>query len=52
VFSEDNMVNKSQVLCPKNIQADIIEQAASMPPRRAEQVDQSVLVRAFRGGLG
>lgn len=33
-------------------QADIIEQAASVSLRRAEQVDQSILARAFRGELG
>lgn len=33
-------------------QADIIEQAASISPCRAEQVDQSILARAFRGELG
>ena len=33
-------------------QADIIEQAASASLRRAEQVDQSILARAFRGELG
>lgn len=32
-------------------QADIIEQAASVSLRRAEQVDQSILARAFRGEL-
>lgn len=32
-------------------QADIIEQAASVALRRAEQVDQSILARAFRGEL-
>jgi len=33
-------------------QADIIEQAASVSLHRAEQVDQSILARAFRGELG
>lgn len=33
-------------------QADIVEQAASVSLRRAEQVDQSILARAFRGELG
>jgi type I restriction enzyme S subunit len=33
-------------------QTDIIEQAASASMRCAEQVDQSILARAFRGGLG
>lgn len=33
-------------------QADIIEQAASVSLRRAAQVEQSILARAFRGGLG
>ena len=33
-------------------QADIIEQAASVSLRRAEQLDQSILARAFRGELG
>lgn len=33
-------------------QANIIEQAASVSLRRAEQVDQSILARAFRGELG
>ena len=33
-------------------QADIINQAASASLRRAEQVDQSILARAFRGELG
>lgn len=33
-------------------QADIIERAASASLRRAEQVDQSILARAFRGELG
>ncbi len=33
-------------------QADIIEEAASVSLRRAEQVDQSILARAFRGELG
>lgn len=32
-------------------QADIVEQAASVSLRRAEQVDQSILARAFRGEL-
>jgi hypothetical protein len=32
-------------------QADITEQAASVSPRRAEQKDQSILARAFRGEL-
>jgi hypothetical protein len=32
-------------------QAEIIEQAASVSLRRAEQVDQSILARAFRGEL-
>ena len=32
-------------------QADIIDQAASVSLRRAEQVDQSILARAFRGEL-
>lgn len=32
-------------------QADIIEQAASVSLRRAEQVDQSILARAFHGEL-
>jgi hypothetical protein len=31
--------------------ADIIEQAASVALRRAGQVDQSILARAFRGEL-
>lgn len=34
------------------VQADIIDQAASVSLRRAEQVDQSILARAFRGELG
>jgi type I restriction enzyme, S subunit len=33
-------------------QANIIEQAASVSLRRAEQLDQSILARAFRGELG
>lgn len=33
-------------------QVDIIEQAASVYLHRAEQVDQSILARAFRGELG
>jgi len=33
-------------------QADIIAQAASVSLRRAEQVDQSISARAFRGELG
>lgn len=33
-------------------QADIIEQAASVSLRRAAQVEQSILARAFRGELG
>jgi len=36
----------------QTLQADIIEQAASVSLRRAEQVDQSILARAFRGELG
>lgn len=32
-------------------QADIVEQATSVALRRAEQVDQSILTRAFRGEL-
>ena len=32
-------------------QADTIEQAASVALRRAEQLDQSILARAFRGEL-
>ncbi|CAG0988867.1 Type-1 restriction enzyme EcoKI specificity protein [Anaerolineales bacterium] len=33
-------------------QADIIEQAAFVSLRRAEQINQSILARAFRGELG
>jgi hypothetical protein len=33
-------------------QADVIQRAASESLRRAEQIDQSILARAFSGELG
>jgi len=43
------MVKNSQVFCTQNIQTDIIQQAALVSVRRAEQVDWPILARMLVG---